>query len=102
MKFFKCIFLTAMLLNFHLGSVSGITNTDFSNAKILLLEDSNQVVLKSGQVLVEEIQKRTQLNLEIISTRFCFTENTPTIIVGTEERISRFDDSFKSQLRLLN
>lgn len=91
-----------MLFNFHLASVSGITNADFSNAKVLLLEDSNQVVLKSGQVLVEEIQKRTQLNLEIINTRFCFNESTPTIIVGTEDRISRFDDSFKLQLKLLS
>ncbi|MEI8113181.1 MAG: hypothetical protein WCI54_06105 [Bacteroidia bacterium] len=74
-------------------------SADFSNASILFPEKKNLQVVKAVQVLIEEIQKRTNLLLPL--TEKYSLKGKPVIVVGVEGQMNKIPETFSAALNKL-
>ncbi len=74
-------------------------SADFSNASILFPEKKNFHIAKAVQVLSEEIQKRTNLDLPL--TEKYSLKGRPVIVVGVEAQMNKIPETFTAALNKL-
>ncbi len=98
MSYRKPFFLFIILTTFI---TSGFAQTiDFSKASILFPDRKNTQLAKAVQVLQEEIQKHSGLQL-VIAGRMTKTAN-PVIAVGVEGHLDKFPPTFSNALKNLS
>ena len=92
------IFIIALALVLLFCKGYSQTN-DFSDAKIFLSEKNNVHLNKTGQIIQEEIAKRSQLLLPITFKKP--QENSKSIFICIESRMSNFPYSIRSAMQNL-
>ncbi len=86
------MFITLLLLTSSV-SVAFSQMLDFSGSKIVCFESSDRHVLKSLEVLQEEIDKRSNILLPV--SRKLPSSGHPVIMVGIEGQIQEFPENFQ-------
>jgi len=66
--------------------VSGLGNIDLSRAKVILLNSRSTIQANAANMLVDEIEKRTRIGLEVVTQMS--VANTVAIVIGTVEQIA--------------
>jgi hypothetical protein len=88
MKFIPKLSLFIVVLFIVTARIHAQT-TDFASAKIVCTEKSDPIILKAVNVLQEEINKRTQLQLQVVKT-WPKKVNTLLIVVGLESKLTNY------------
>ena len=88
MKFISKLSLFIFLLSIGTGRIHAQT-TDLASAKILCTEKSDPIILKAVTVLQEEINKRSQIQLQVVKT-WPKKVNTSLIVIGLESKLTAY------------
>jgi len=88
MKFIHIPGIFLFLLFIGTGRIHAQTN-DLAAAKIVCTEKSDPIILKAVTVLHEEINKRSQIQLQVVKT-LPKKVNTSLIVVGLESKLTGY------------
>lgn len=88
MKFILKLSLFIFLLSIGTGRIHAQT-TDLASAKIVCTEKSDPIILKAVTILQEEINKRSQIQLQVVKT-WPKKVNTSLIVIGYESKLTAY------------
>ncbi len=88
MKFISKLSLFIFLLSIGTGRIHAQT-TDLASAKIVCTEKSDPIILKAVTVFQEEINKRSQIQLQVVKT-WPKKVNTSLIVIGLESKLTAY------------
>ncbi len=96
-KFFKIIFLaTSMGFISFTFVYAEATHLDFTNCVIVSPENLSKVEKKALQVLREEIQKRTDIKLQL--SHHWPSNRQPVIAVGLQSQLDQFAGLYQEEI----